>query len=108
MTAKPRSIKFVAIGSPILPRPITPTLSMPKLYAVWVSGGKRSGGETACSLAVLRRLGCRLWCRAEVERLRLVGQRRNGGGHGVARLFQPGPGQGDGSGRREPRAAPGR
>src|SRR5580692_2895553 len=52
MTPKPRSIKFWAIGRPILPRPITPTLSIPKLYAVWALGGKGSDGETACSFGL--------------------------------------------------------
>src|SRR5580693_3766589 len=49
MTPNPRSIKFWAMGRPILPRPITPTLSMPKLYVVWSLDGKGSDGETACS-----------------------------------------------------------
>ena len=46
----------------------------------------------------------RLWRGAEVEGLRLVGQRRNGGGHGLARLLEPEPGEVEGSGAAEQRA----
>src|SRR5579859_5424783 len=99
MTPKPRSIRFWAIGRPILPRPITPTLSMTKLYAVWWSRGKGSGDETACTFGL--RGG------AEVEGLRLGrerGDRGHGRGHGLVGLLEPEPGEVDGAGGTEQRA----